>query len=83
MNDKMNKPTKKGGARPGAGRPATGMKRVFLSVSCQPDEYDEVHRRAEAAHKKLSTYVLDRVLDRKATQTSPDDLEQGNGDENT
>lgn len=48
-----------GGARKGAGRKATGVRRVSFSVSCQPEEAERVKELAQAAGKSVSRFLLD------------------------
>ena len=48
-----------GGARKGAGRKATGVRRVSFSVSCQPEELAAVKAKAAAAGKSVSRFLLD------------------------
>lgn len=46
----------------GGGRKATGIKRTFLSVSCQPEEAELVKELAKKSGKTLSSFILDAVL---------------------
>lgn len=46
----------------GGGRKATGIKRTFLSVSCQPEEAEFVKELAKKSGKTLSAFILDSVL---------------------
>ena len=48
-----------GGVRKGAGRKATGVRRVSFSVSCQPEELAAVKEKAAAAGKSVSRFLLD------------------------
>lgn len=45
----------------GGGRPATGIKRVFVSVSCQPEESEFIKTMAKKRNKTISKYILDLV----------------------
>lgn len=47
---------------PGAGRKATGVRRVSFSVSCQPEELAAVKEKAAAAGKSVSRFLLDLAL---------------------
>ena len=51
-----------GGVRPGQGRPATGIKRVSISISGQPEEIAALKELARNAGKPVSRYVLDLAL---------------------
>lgn len=44
-----------------AGRPATGIKRIFVSVSCQPNEAEFIKQMAQKRNKTISKYILDLV----------------------
>ncbi len=51
-----------GGRKKGSG---TGIKRVSFSVSCQPDELEQVKALAAQAGKTVSAFLLDAVLSKK------------------
>ncbi len=70
-----------GGARKGAGRkagwsergeaggrPATGVRRVSFSVSCQPEELEAVKAAAAKAGKTVSRFLLDLAIGREDEQ---------------
>lgn len=46
----------------GGGRKATGVKRVSFSVSCQPEELEQVKALAEKSGKSVSRFLLDLAL---------------------
>lgn len=46
----------------GGGRKPTGIKRVYITVSCQPQEREQVLALAEKAGKSISRYLLDLAL---------------------
>lgn len=48
----------------GGGRKPTGVKRVSFSVSCQPEELEQVKSLAAQAGKTVSRFLLDAVLQR-------------------
>ena len=48
-----------GGRKKGSGE---GTKRIFLSVSCQPEEAERVKDLAKKSGKTLSAFILDAVL---------------------
>lgn len=53
----------RGGARPGAGRPATGRKVIFstTTISGSAEEIALLKQKAKEAGKSVSRYVLDWV----------------------
>jgi len=53
----------RGGARPGAGRPATGRKVIFstTTISGSAEEIALLKQKAKDAGKSVSRYVLDWV----------------------
>ena len=70
-----------GGARKGAGRkagwsergeaggrPATGVRRVSFSVSCQPEELETIKLLASQAGKPVSRYLVDLALEQAGKQ---------------
>lgn len=44
------------------GRPATGVKRVTISFSCQPDEAEKIKEAAKKSGKTFSRFLIDCVL---------------------
>lgn len=56
----------KGVPNPNGGRKATtGLRRVRVQLSMQPDELEELRAMAERSGKTLSRFVLDRVFGRE------------------
>lgn len=54
----------KGGARPGAGRKATGRnprKKVSIMISCTPEEKEKIIKLAEEKNVTISKLVLDSL----------------------
>lgn len=49
---------------PNGGRKATGLKRVSFSVSCQPEELEELKKLAAASGKTTSRFLLDLAFGR-------------------
>lgn len=65
MEQVKNKPKYTGYGYHGGGRKkgsGNGTKRVFLSISCQPEEAEKVKKLAQESGKTISSYVLDLVL---------------------
>lgn len=52
----------------GGGRKPTGVRRVSFSVSCQPEELEEVKSAAAKAGKTVSRFLLDLAMRREAKQ---------------
>ena len=48
----------------GGGRKATGVKRVSFSVSCQPEELEQIKLLAKNANKSVSKFLLDLAFER-------------------
>ncbi|MCQ2575284.1 MAG: hypothetical protein MJ162_00975 [Treponema sp.] len=46
----------------GGGRKATGVKRVSICISGQPDELEQLKKNAESAGKTVSKFVLDALV---------------------
>lgn len=46
----------------GGGRKATGVKRVSICISGQPDELEQLKKNAESAGKTVSRFVLDALV---------------------
>lgn len=55
-------PKYKGYGYHGGGRKATGVKRITLALSCQPEEAAKVKELAKQAGKTVSRFILDSVL---------------------
>lgn len=54
----------KGGARPGAGRKATGRnprKKVSIMISCTPEEKEKIIKLAEEKNCTISQLILDSL----------------------
>lgn len=62
MSDEKKK--KRGGARAGAGRPATGRQTVFktTAISGSPEEIEALKKLAGDAGKSLSRFVIESIL---------------------
>jgi len=45
----------------GAGRPNTGIKRVIISISCQPEQANKLKELAAAEKKTVSNYILEKT----------------------
>ena len=52
----------------GGGRPATGVRRVSFSVSCQPEELETIKLLASQAGKPVSRYLVDLALEQAGKQ---------------
>lgn len=54
----------KGGAREGAGRPATGRLKIFanMTISGTPEEIEEIKRLAKESGKSASRFIIDEIL---------------------
>ena len=63
--DGVTKPKYIGYGYHGGGRKPTGVKRVSLSLSGQPEELEALRKLAKEAGKTVSGYVLDALV-RKA-----------------
>lgn len=63
----INKEHKRGGAREGSGRKATGRLTIFANttISGSPEEIALLKEQAKAENKSVSRYVLDWVLSKK------------------
>ncbi len=46
----------------GGGRKPTGIKRVSVNISGQPDEITALKNKAKSAGKNLSCYILDELV---------------------
>lgn len=61
-----NEKNKRGGARPGAGRPAgsvTGKPgRKQVQISMQPEEFEKIKELAELQGKNVSRFLIDCAL---------------------
>lgn len=44
------------------GRPATGVKRVTISFSCQPDEAEKLKELCKKSGKTMSRFLIDNAL---------------------
>lgn len=64
-DENENKPKYSGYGYHGGGRKATGVKRVFITVSCQPEERDKIIALAEKSGKTISRFLLDLALTRE------------------
>lgn len=56
------KPKYKGYGYHGGGRKPTGVKRITLALSCQPEEAAKIKELAKQADKTVSRFLLDAVL---------------------
>ena len=56
------KPKYSGYGYHGGGRKPTGVRRVSFSVSCQPEELEQVKSLAAQAGKTISRFLLDAAL---------------------
>ena len=63
-NATAEKPKYSGYGYHGGGRKPTGVRRVSFSVSCQPEELEQVKSLAAQAGKTVSRFLLDAVLQR-------------------
>ncbi len=56
----MNEPKTNGhgGAREGAGRPATGLKRKQVQISMSPEKYERLKAEAEKRGLSFSVFLL-------------------------
>lgn len=56
----------KGGARKGAGRPATGRLKIFasLTISGDPEEIEQIKQIAKENGKSASRFVIDTILNK-------------------
>lgn len=54
----------KGGARKGAGRPATGRLKIFasLTISGTPEEIEKIKQLAKENNKSASRFIIDKIL---------------------
>lgn len=57
----MEAKSKRGGARLGAGRKPTGIKRVVFQVSLQPSELEYIEQRSKELNLTKSAYILSLV----------------------
>ena len=46
----------------GGGRKATGIKRISISISGQPEELEQLKENAAAAGKSVSAFILDTLV---------------------
>lgn len=56
---------KPGGTNPNAGRKPTGIRRVSLCISLQPEELEEIRMIAKSKNVNVSRLILDCVLYKK------------------
>lgn len=64
MEEKRKRGHQPGVPNPNGGRKATGLKRVSFSVSCQPEELEELKKLAVASGKTTSRFLLDLAFNR-------------------
>lgn len=48
----------------GGGRKATGIKRVNLQISCQPEQLEKIKQLAKENGKSTSAFVLDCIFNK-------------------
>lgn len=64
MEEKRNRGHQPGVPNPNGGRKATGLKRVSFSVSCQPEELEELKKLVADSGKTTSRFLLDLAFSR-------------------
>ena len=50
-----------GGARPGRGRKATGIKRVPICISGQPEQIEKLKKMAAQEEKTVSAFIFEKT----------------------
>ena len=53
--------SKRGGARPGAGRPATGRNIEYITITLPKDLAEKVRKEAKENNKTLSAYFIESL----------------------
>ena len=64
MEEKRTRAHPPGVPNPNGGRKATGLKRVSFSVSCQPEELEELKKLVADSGKTTSRFLLDLAFNR-------------------
>lgn len=64
MDEKRKRGHQPGVPNPNGGRKATGLKRVSFSVSCQPEELEELKKLVKESGKTTSRFLLDLAFKR-------------------
>lgn len=64
MEEKRNRGHQPGVPNPNGGRKATGLKRVSFSVSCQPEELEELKKLVADSGKTTSRFLLDLAFNK-------------------
>lgn len=64
MDEKRKRGHQPGVPNPNGGRKPTGLKRVSFSVSCQPEELEELKKLVKESGKTTSRFLLDLAFKR-------------------
>lgn len=64
MDEKRKRGHQPGVPNPNGGRKPTGLKRVSFSVSCQPEELEELKKLVKESGKTTSRFLLDLAFNK-------------------